>query len=169
MRWNCRPCALNQTVDFISGELTASTNSAYFASLPFLNATVPAKRHRKRLAWRWLTSEQASAAWRRRCAMAALRKDACRAAALGRAPRVEGKRAALRAAFDAASPTDPNLFYVNASSFWHELWHESPTVGGCHPTDEGGELIAEFYTRMIPKWLATTTAAAAAAAAGSRD
>jgi hypothetical protein len=78
---------------------------------------------------------------------------------------MEGKRAALRAAFDAASPTDPNLFYVNASSFWPVLWHESPTVGGCHPTDEGGELIAEFYTRMIPKWLAT----AAAAAAGSRD
>ena len=33
---------------------------------------------------------------------------------------------------------------------------DSPTVAGCHPTDEGGELVAEFYTRMIPQWIATS-------------
>ena len=44
--------------------------------------------------------------------------------------------------------------YVNASCFWQVLWHESPTVAGCHPTDEGGELITEFYTKMIPQWIA---------------
>lgn len=65
------------------------------------------------------------------------------------------KRNALRAAFETASPSDPNLHYVNASSFWPEQWLESPTVAGCHPTDEGGELITEFYTKMIPKWIAT--------------
>lgn len=67
---------------------------------------------------------------------------------------MDAKRTALRNAFEAASPTDPNLYYVNASSFWPMRWHESPTVLGCHPTDEGGELVAEFYTKMIPEWVA---------------
>ena len=53
-----------------------------------------------------------------------------------------------------ASPSDPNLHYVNASDLWPKHLHDSPTVAGCHPTDEGGELVAEFYTKMIPIWLA---------------
>jgi hypothetical protein len=69
---------------------------------------------------------------------------------------MDAKRAALRTAFEAAAPTDPHLYYVNASSFWPTSWHESPTVAGCHPTDEGGELIAEFYTKMIPTWIAAS-------------
>ena len=51
------------------------------------------------------------------------------------------------------TPPTARLHYVNASSFWPARWRESPTVGGCHPTDEGGELIADFYTRMIPRWI----------------
>jgi len=69
---------------------------------------------------------------------------------------MEAKRAALRAAYVAAAPTDPNLHYVNASSFWPTMQLDSPTVAGCHPTDEGGERIAEFYTRMIPRWIKKT-------------
>jgi hypothetical protein len=67
---------------------------------------------------------------------------------------MESKRAALRGAYEAAAPSDPNLHYVNASQLWPEHWHESPTVAGCHPTDEGGELVAAFYTKMIPQWVA---------------
>ena len=42
---------------------------------------------------------------------------------------------------------------MNASSLWPKLWHGSPTMGGCHPKDEGGELIAQLYTKMTPQWL----------------
>lgn len=72
----------------------------------------------------------------------------------GTSKSMEAKRAALRGAYEAAAPSDPNLHYVNASQLWPKHWHESPTVAGCHPTDEGGELVAEFYTKMIPQWIA---------------
>lgn len=66
---------------------------------------------------------------------------------------MEAKRSALRGAYEAAKP-DKNLYYVNASQLWPTLMFDSPTVAGCHPTDEGGERVAEFYTKMIPRWIA---------------
>ena len=36
---------------------------------------------------------------------------------------MESKRAALRAAFEKAAPTDPNLHYVNASQLWPKVRH----------------------------------------------
>ena len=65
---------------------------------------------------------------------------------------MEAKRGALRAAFVAYKSAFV-LLYVNASLFWPKLWHGSPMMGGCHPKDEGGELIAQLYTKMTPQWL----------------
>ena len=56
-------------------------------------------------------------------------------------------------AYESAVQSDPNPHYVNASQLWPKMMHDSPTVGGCHHADEGGERVAEFYTKMIPQWI----------------
>eukprot|EP00037_Helgoeca_nana_P028974 m.344136 g.344136 ORF g.344136 m.344136 type:complete len:811 (-) comp27878_c0_seq1:173-2605(-) len=60
---------------------------------------------------------------------------------------------ALQAAYTALAPSDTRLFYVNSSSLFAPTGTDSPTVGGCHPSDLGAHDVASYYVQFLPSLL----------------
>jgi hypothetical protein len=64
--------------------------------------------------------------------------------------KMQANNAALRAAFDSLSHSDAHLYYVDSASLFAETPLDSPTVGGCHPSDLGAHEVASFYAKFLP-------------------
>ena len=68
--------------------------------------------------------------------------------------KMQANNDALRAAFSSLSPSDPHLFYVESKSLFAETPLDSPTLGGCHPSDLGALEVANFYSKFLPTVIA---------------
>lgn len=60
--------------------------------------------------------------------------------------------AALRGAFtQLVAAGDKHLFYVTMEQLFNQtIALDSPTAAGLHPTDEGGQEVASFWTGFLP-------------------